>query len=199
MSAVAVLVADGFETIECLTMVDVLRRGGVRAMLVSIMATREAVSSQQVNIVCDATLDEVDMNEFDYIVLPGGMPGTTNLGRDQRVCELVREFAANKHVAAICAAPSILGDLGCLLVAKQRASPALSRPSRRAPMPVARPLSWTAISSPPPPWGKHCPSPSPCWATSPASAPSRRCARAFSYDSGLTIAPSYRTYARGGI
>ena len=85
MSAVAVLVADGFETIECLTMVDVLRRGGVRAMLVSIMATREAVSSQQVNIVCDATLDEGDMNEFDYIVLPGGMPGTTNLGRDQRV------------------------------------------------------------------------------------------------------------------
>lgn len=123
MSAVAVLVADGFETIECLTMVDVLRRGGVRAMLVSIMATREAVSSQQVNIVCDATLDEVDMNEFDYIVLPGGMPGTTNLGRDQRVCELVREFAANKHVAAICAAPSILGDLGLLIGRKATCFP----------------------------------------------------------------------------
>ena len=69
MSAVAVLVADGFETIECLTMVDVLRRGGVRVSLVSIMSTRDAVSSQQIGVTCDCTLDEVDFNEYDYIVL----------------------------------------------------------------------------------------------------------------------------------
>lgn len=115
MSAVAVLVADGFETIECLTMVDILRRGGVRVSLVSIMPTRDTVSSQQIGVTCDCTLDEVDFDEYDYIVLPGGLPGTTNLRRDERVCALVREFATTKHVAAICAAPSILGELGLLV------------------------------------------------------------------------------------
>ena len=51
---------------------------------------------------------------YDYVVLPGGMPGTTHLRRDERVCDVVREFAATKHVAAICAAPSILAELGLL-------------------------------------------------------------------------------------
>ena len=115
MSAVAVLVADGFETIECLTMVDVLRRGGVRVTLVSIMSTRDAVSSQQIGIECDCTFDEVDFDEYDYVVLPGGLPVTTHLRQDQRVCDLVTEFAATRHVAAICAAPSILGELGLLV------------------------------------------------------------------------------------
>lgn len=115
MSAVAVLAADGFETIECLTAVDVLRRGGVRATLVSVMPTRDVVTAQQVSITCDSTLDEVDFSEYDYIVLPGGMPGTKNLRADERVCDLVREFALTKHVAAICAAPSILGELGLLV------------------------------------------------------------------------------------
>ena len=115
MSAVAVLVADGFETIECLTMVDVLRRGGVRVSLVSIMSTRGAVSSQQIEITCDYTFDEVDFSEYDYVVLPGGMPGATNLRHDERVCNIVREFATHTHVAAICAAPFILGELGLLV------------------------------------------------------------------------------------
>ena len=114
MAGVAVLCADGFETIECLTPVDVLRRGGVRATLVSVMDTREVVTAQQIAITCDCTLDEVDFSEYDYVMLPGGMPGTTNLRRNERVCELVREFAATKHVAAICAAPSILAELGLL-------------------------------------------------------------------------------------
>ena len=114
MSSVAVLVADGFETIECLTIVDVLRRGGVRASLVSIMPTREAVSSQQIAITCDQTFDEVDFADYDYVVLPGGLPGATNLRADERVCRVVTEFAQTKHVAAICAAPFILGELGLL-------------------------------------------------------------------------------------
>lgn len=114
MPSVAVLVADGFETIECLTVVDVLRRGGVRATLVSIMPTREAVSSQQITISCDQTFDEVDFADYDYIVLPGGLPGATNLRADDRVCAQVRAFAETKHVAAICAAPFILGELGLL-------------------------------------------------------------------------------------
>ncbi|HJA00891.1 DJ-1 family glyoxalase III [Candidatus Collinsella stercoripullorum] len=114
MPSAVVLAADGFETIECLTVVDVLRRGGVRTLLVSVMSTRDVVSAQQVSVTCDCTLDEIDMDDFDYLVLPGGMPGTTHLRADERVCELVRAFAATRHVAAICAAPSILGELGVL-------------------------------------------------------------------------------------
>lgn len=114
MAGVAILAADGFETIECLTVLDVLRRGGVRATLVSIMDTREVVSAQQVSVTCDEVLDDVDLDAYDYLVLPGGMPGTTHLRRDARVRDAVRLFAAERQVAAICAAPSILAELGLL-------------------------------------------------------------------------------------
>lgn len=127
MASVAVLVADGFETIECLTVVDVLRRGGVRATLVSIMPTRETVSSQQIPVTCDAVFDDVDFGTYDYVVLPGGLPGATNLRADERVCKVVTEFAANKHVAAICAAPFILGELGLLVGHKATCFPGFEK------------------------------------------------------------------------
>ena len=114
MPSVAVLVADGFETIECLTTVDVLRRGGVRATLVSIMPTREFVSLLQIPVTCDAFFDGVDFDGYDGVVLPGGLPGATNLRADPRVCDLLCEFAATKRVAAICAAPFVLGELSVL-------------------------------------------------------------------------------------
>ena len=63
---------------------------------------------------CDALFDEINFDEYDCIVLPGGLPGATNLRADQRVCDVVCEFAATKHVAAICAAPFILGELDLL-------------------------------------------------------------------------------------
>ena len=127
MPSVAVLVADGFETIECLTVVDILRRGGVRAALVSVMATRDVVSAQQVSLTCDYTFDEIDFDDFEYVVLPGGLPGTTNLRHDERVCDVVRAFAAERHVAAICAAPSILAELCLLYTSAPRVMGALAK------------------------------------------------------------------------
>ena len=64
MAAVAILVADGFETIECLTILDILRRGGVRASLVSINDTRDVISAQQVSITCDEVFSDVDFNVY---------------------------------------------------------------------------------------------------------------------------------------
>lgn len=174
MSAVAVLAADGFETIECLTAVDVLRRGGVRTTLVSVMDTRDVVTAQQISITCDATLDEVNLDEYDYLMLPGGMPGTLNLRRDERVCDAVRDFAEHKHVAAICAAPSILGELGLLVGRRATCFPGFEDRSRRGPLRARRAWSWTATSSRRAPWGRPCRSRWPFCRTSPAKRPSKR-------------------------
>ena len=114
MAEVIVLAADGFETVECLTVIDVLRRGGVDVALVSINDTPEVESSQKVAVSCDCTLDEADTASAEHLVLPGGKLGVANLRADERVCNLVREFMAEKQVDAICAAPSILAELGLL-------------------------------------------------------------------------------------
>ena len=198
MPSVAVLAADGFETIECLTMVDVMRRGGVRATLVSIMPTREVVSSLQIPVTCDALFDEINFDEYDCVVLPGGLPGATNLRADQRVCDVVCEFAATKHVAAICAAPFILGELDLLGGATPRASLALRKASPKAPI-LARRSRKTATSSLPAAWHSHSPLHWSCCARSLATRPSRRSPRASNYDFGFAIAAPHRADARGRL
>lgn len=116
MTHVALLLADGFETIEALTVVDVLRRGGVDVATVSTMPTTSVTSSQGVRVTADALFDEYDFGRADYVVTPGGTQGTENLGADERVCDVLRRFMAGGggHVASICAAPSILARLGLL-------------------------------------------------------------------------------------
>ena len=114
MAEVAVLAADGFETVECLTVIDVLRRGGVDVALVSIKEGPEVQSSQKVAVTCDCTLDDFDFKDCGHLVLPGGKLGVANLRADDRVCALVREFMATRRIDAICAAPSILAELGLL-------------------------------------------------------------------------------------
>lgn len=113
---VAVMVAPGLEEIEGLTVVDILYRAGIPCDTVAVADAREVTSSHEVRIVCDTTLAEADLDSYDMIVLPGGMPGTKNLAACEPLRDKVCEFAAaGKQVAAICAAPALtLGAWGVL-------------------------------------------------------------------------------------
>lgn len=140
---VAVMLGEGFETIEALTSVDVLRRAGVEVVTVSVMPTREVASAQGVTVVADAVaaggaaagaaagaLGEsgaaaaalgagadasIDLGGFDAIILPGGMGGYENLSACAPLrAALARQLAEGRLVAAICAAPMLLAHLGLL-------------------------------------------------------------------------------------
>lgn len=114
---VAVFVADGLEEIEGLTVVDILYRANIPCDTVSITPSTLVTSAHNVRIVCDRTLDDqgFDFASYDMLVLPGGMPGTANLGACEPLCaELVARAAAGRPLAAICAAPTVLAKLGIL-------------------------------------------------------------------------------------
>ncbi len=109
--------ADGFEDIEALIPVDVLRRGGVDIKTVSINGSNIVESAHGVQMVADVLFEEVEdqLADADLLMLPGGMPGAENLNAHEGVKKaLVRQFEAGKMVAAICAAPLVLGGLGIL-------------------------------------------------------------------------------------
>lgn len=115
MGKVCVFFATGFEEIEALTVVDLLRRAGVDTDMVSIMESRTVEGSHQIPVVADKLLSEVDFDQADVLVLPGGMPGTKHLEECGPLMEQVDRFAADgRTVCAICAAPSILGHRGHL-------------------------------------------------------------------------------------
>lgn len=115
MNKVCVFLADGFEEIEGLTVVDLLRRAGIETDMVSIMKRKEVTGSHNIMVMSDRIFEELDFAEYDMLVLPGGMPGTLNLGEHKGVVNQIMQFdAAGKMIGAICAAPSILGDNGIL-------------------------------------------------------------------------------------
>ena len=115
MKKAAVLLADGFEEIEALTAVDLLRRARIYVDTVSISDDYMVAGSHGINVQTEDLFDEVNFDEFDMLVLPGGMPGTTNLEAHPGVKQVVRAFCeGGKYVGAICAAPSILGNMGLL-------------------------------------------------------------------------------------
>ena len=115
MAKVYEYIADGTEEIEALTMTDVLRRAGVEVVTVSINKTAEVTMSHGVRIICDTTVTEADVNDADMLLLPGGMPGSTNLNDCEAVrTAVLRHYEQGKKVGAICAAPLILGGLGIL-------------------------------------------------------------------------------------
>ena len=114
MKKAIIFLAEGFEEIEALTIVDVLRRGGVEVTTVSVTEDPYVLGAHNVEVLADAD-NEYDVSDADMVVLPGGMPGALNLRQSLMVCDAVTDFAAaGKLVGAICAAPFVLGELGVL-------------------------------------------------------------------------------------
>ena len=115
MSKVYVFLAEGFEEIEGLTVVDLLRRAKIETEMVSVMEGKQIKGSHGIKVTADSMFADVDFSDGDILVLPGGMPGTLNLGKHQGLCELLKKhYGEGKKIAAICAAPSIFGQLGFL-------------------------------------------------------------------------------------
>ena len=115
MSKVYIFLADGFEEIEGLTVVDLLRRADIQIDMVSIMGRKQVVGAHGIKVEADYLYEEVKVEEADMLVLPGGMPGTKNLSGHEDLCEQLKTFhEAKKGVAAICAAPMVLGQNGIL-------------------------------------------------------------------------------------
>ena len=109
-----VFLANGFEDIEALSVVDVLRRAGVEVVTVSIYDTLHVTSAHGVTVVADALFADIQPTE-GYLILPGGMPGTTNLGAHSGLCAMLQEHNSKAlPLAAICAAPMVFGALGIL-------------------------------------------------------------------------------------
>lgn len=120
MAKVYAFVADGMEEVECLAVCDVLIRAGVEVKLVSIMGRKEITGSHGFKITADALFEEI-ADDADVLFLPGGLPGTNHLRDHEELAKLLKDHAAaGKRLAAICAAPSILGGLG--LAAGHRAT-----------------------------------------------------------------------------
>lgn len=111
---IMVPLAEGFEEIEALTVIDVLRRAGINVETVGIMGSVVS-GSHGVRVMTDKKLLEINADEYDGIVLPGGSPGYLNLGKSSKIIEILRRFdSVGKLIAAICGAPSVLAKVGIL-------------------------------------------------------------------------------------
>ena len=114
MRSVYVFCADGFEEVEGLTAVDLLRRAGVSVTMVSIMGRTKITGARNISVNTDILIEDIK-EEADMLVLPGGMPGTINLGESDAVRKAILAMNdAGKIVAAVCAAPGVLGKYGLL-------------------------------------------------------------------------------------
>ncbi len=115
MSKLGIFMADGCEEIEGLTVVDLVRRAGIEIEMISVSGEKNVTGSHKIAFQTDVSKADADFASYDGIVLPGGMPGTTHLMEDDTVNRVIKEFATSgKLVAAICAAPSVLGNAGLL-------------------------------------------------------------------------------------
>ena len=114
MPKVLVPLAQGCEEIEAVTIIDLLRRAKIEVISAG-LDDQPVTASRGVRLIADTTLDEALTQEFDMIVLPGGMPGMTHLKNDSRIITLLQKMAREgKYTCAICAAPAVLAEAGLL-------------------------------------------------------------------------------------
>lgn len=136
MKVSAFLTTD-FETVEALAVTDILRRAGIDVTTVSLTGSRTVTSAQQIPVVADGLFEEVDNHEADLLFLPGG-PGHVRYEAHLALKELLLEFhQQNKRIAAICAAPSVLGRLGILKGKKAICFPGYEKDLLGAEVPAA--------------------------------------------------------------
>lgn len=112
---IAVHMADGFEEIEAISIIDVLRRAELDVVVASVTGRLEVTGAHQLKILADKLFEEVDYDDVFMIVLPGGMPGASNLDAHEGLkAQIVKFNNENRPLAAICAAPLVYGNLGIL-------------------------------------------------------------------------------------
>lgn len=115
MGKIAIFFATGYEEIEGLTVVDICRRCNLDIDMVSVTEERKVTGSHGISVEMDKMFSEVNFDEYDMLVLPGGMPGTRNLeAHEGLMAQVDAYFAAGKYIGAICAAPSVFGHRGIL-------------------------------------------------------------------------------------
>ena len=127
MKRVLIPLAPGFEEIEVITVIDILRRSGARVYVAGIVeGTIEG--SRGIKLIPDESIDNINIEKFDLIILPGGQPGTNNLDIDPRVTSLLKKMGdQNKLIGAICAAPIILEKNGLLKKRKRTSHPSVKK------------------------------------------------------------------------
>ncbi|MBN1469226.1 MAG: DJ-1/PfpI family protein [Fusobacteriaceae bacterium] len=115
MKNIAIHLATGFEETEAITVIDLLRRAGLNATTISITGEKTVTGSHKISVIADKLYEEINYEEYDMIVLPGGIPGTTNLDEHLELKKRIIEFDLDeKWLGAICAAPLVLGKIGLL-------------------------------------------------------------------------------------
>jgi 4-methyl-5(b-hydroxyethyl)-thiazole monophosphate biosynthesis len=114
-TTIAVHLAEGFEEIEAVSIIDVLRRANIETRVVSVTGNKLVTGSHHIQVTADVLFEEVDYSTIDMIVLPGGLPGANNLNDHTGLGKQILDFHKNgKPLGAICAAPLVFGNLGIL-------------------------------------------------------------------------------------
>lgn len=112
---VCTFLAEGYEEVEALAVVDVLRRAGIEVKIVSVTGEYPVLSSRGVTVKADVLFDDMDYSDVDVLFMPGGLPGADNLYNYEPLRKLIDKFNdEGKRLAAVCAAPGIYGQMGIL-------------------------------------------------------------------------------------
>ncbi len=115
MKKICIHLTTGFEEIEAVVPGDILRRAGLEVEFVSMTRELWVEGAHQITIKADTLFEDVNYNFVDIILLPGGMPGATHLSEHKALCDVIRKFnEGGKYIAAICAAPMVIGKMGIL-------------------------------------------------------------------------------------